>query len=101
MLIYNVTIKIDSAIEEAWLAWMLQEHMPEVMATGCFESTRLLRLLEIDETDGPTFAAQYMAASREDYSAYISEYAAGMRKKVTEKWGDRLVTFRSLMEVVH
>jgi len=101
MLIYNVTIKIDWSIEKDWIGWMLDEHMPEVVATGCFESSRLLRLLEVDETDGPTFAAQYMAESKSAYSAYIQHYAPAMRKKVTEKWGNQLVAFRSLMEVVH
>ncbi|ULQ51349.1 DUF4286 family protein [Flavihumibacter fluvii] len=101
MVIYNVTIKIEWAIHEAWRNWMLEEHMPEVVATGCFVKCQLLRLLEIDETDGPTFAAQYMAVSLEDYSTYIREHAAGMRKKVTEKWGNQVVAFRSLMEVVH
>lgn len=101
MLIYNVTIKIDWSIEKDWTGWMLDEHMPEVVATGCFESSRLLRLLEVDETDGPTFAAQYIAESKEAYNAYIQQHAPAMRKKVTEKWGNQLVAFRSLMEVVH
>lgn len=101
MLIYNVTIKIDWPIEKDWTSWMLNEHMPEVVATGCFESSRLLRLLEVDETDGPTFAAQYVAESKEAYNSYIQQHAPAMRKKVTEKWGNQLVAFRSLMEVVH
>ncbi len=38
MILYNVTVALDPAIETEWLAWMQQEHIPEVMATGCFDT---------------------------------------------------------------
>ena len=101
MFIYNITLKIDWSIEKDWLTWMKEEHMPEVLATGCFEKSQLLRLIEVDETDGPTFAAQYTAASREAYDRFISNYAPLLRQKSFDKWGNRFVAFRSVMEVVH
>ena len=101
MFIYNVTLKIDWSIEKDWLSWMLDEHMPEVLNTGCFEKYQLLRLIEVDETDGPTFAAQYTATSREAYNKYITLYAEGLRQKSFDKWGNRFIAFRSVMEVVH
>ncbi|MBZ5858725.1 DUF4286 family protein [Flavihumibacter profundi] len=101
MFIYNVTLKIDWSIMEDWLKWMKDEHMPEVLSTGCFENSRLLRLIEVDETDGPTFAAQYTAKTREAYNRYITQYAEILRKKSFEKWGNRFIAFRSVMELVH
>lgn len=101
MFIYNVTTHVAWPIADNWLEWMKEEHMPEVIATGCFQSSRILRLLEVDETEGPTYAVQYMAANRQDYNRYISEFADGLRKKTFEKWGDRTIAFRSVMELVH
>jgi hypothetical protein len=100
MFIYNVTIKPDWSIHKAWLQWMKEEHMPEVVSTGCFTHAQLLRLLETEEEEGPTYAAQYFAESKGDYNRYIELYAAGMRQKVIDKWGDRFIAFRSLMQVV-
>ena len=31
MFIYNVTVKVDWSIHEAWVQWMLNEHMPEMI----------------------------------------------------------------------
>jgi hypothetical protein len=101
MLIYNVTIKVAWPIHDAWLPWMQQQHIPHVMNTACFTESRLVRLLDVDEEDGPTYAAQYHAASRADYDRYINEFAPTMRKHVVDNWGEQLVLFRSLMEVVH
>ena len=100
MIIYNVTVKLDWAIHEAWLAWVQEEHMSEVAATGCFTRYQLVRLLEVDEKDGPTYAAQYFANNKSDYNRYIEIFAAAIRQKAIDKWGEGFVVFRSLMQIV-
>ena len=100
MLIYNVTIKIDWNIAEEWLNWMKQIHIPEVMQTGCFDKHAFLRLLEIDETEGPTYAVQYFANSINEYNTYIATYAPLLRQKTIDAWGNKYIAFRSLMEMV-
>jgi hypothetical protein len=99
-IIYNLTVKVDPFIADRWLQWVLEEHAPEIIGTGCFTGYRVVRLLEVDDTEGPTFAIQYHAASKADYNRYIEMYAADMRKKSFDKWGDRFLAFRSVMQVV-
>ena len=99
--IYNVTINVNWPIHDAWLQWMINIHIPDVMASGCFKKQQVVRLLEIDETDGPTYAVQYYAQSKADYYRYIELYAQKMRQAVIDLWGKQCVTFRTLMQVVH
>ncbi len=100
-LIYNVTVKVNTVISEEWLTWLLEEHVPDVLSTGCFLDARVVQLLEMDDSDGPTYAIQYTAAHSADYERYLSEFAAVMRKKGVDKWGDQFVAFRSIMKVIH
>ncbi len=100
MFIYNVTIKVNWSIHDSWVSWMVNEHMPDVQNTGCFTGTRLLRLMEQDEADGPTYSAQYLSASKSDYDRYMDEHAARLRQKAFDKWGDQFIAFRSLMQVI-
>lgn len=100
MLIYNITLKVDRTIQNGWLQWMKEEHIPEVMATGCFEKFQLTRLLDIDDAEGPTYAIQYYAISKAQYNRYIDVHAPLLRKKGMDKWGDKFIAFRTLMEVV-
>ena len=101
MLIYNVTTKINWRIHEAWVKWMREKHIPDVMNSGCFTETRFVRILEIDESEGPTYAAQFHAESIAEYNRYLEEFAPLLRKDVFTNWGDNCISFRSLMEVVH
>lgn len=101
MIIYNVTIKVEPGIAAEWLNWLHLEHIPEVIETGCFTRATVLKLLEVDETDGPTFAVQYFAESKALYNQYIEKFAPLMREKSFEKWGNRFIAFRSVMQVVN
>jgi hypothetical protein len=101
MFIYNITSQLVPDIEQEWLSWMQEEHIPEVLATGHFTHHRILRLREPSEQGVPTFAVQYFCGNREQYDHYIEYHAAGLRKKAQEKWGDRTISFRTLMEVIN
>ena len=100
MIIYNVTIKVEQSIADSWLQWLLNEHIPDILKTNCFTGYQVVRLLEVDDSEGPTYAIQYQAESKADYNRYIDQYADGMRQKSFDKWGDRFIAFRSVMQVV-
>lgn len=101
MIIYNITIKIYSSIHNDWIAWLKEEHVPDILNTGCFTKAHTLRLLETDDTDGPTYAIQYYAESRSLYNRYIEKFSAIMHQKSFDKWGDKFIAFNSLLEIVN
>ena len=100
-IIYNVNVKVDKQIAGNWLQWLQQEHIPEIVGTGCFTHAVITRLLEVDESNGPTYAIQYHAESKAQYNRYIETYAPDMRQKGLDKWGDRFIAFRSVMQIVN
>ncbi len=100
MFIYNVTTKIFSAIEADWLQWIKEEHIPDIITTGCFKNGIILKLLEIDDSEGPTYAVQYAAESKGQYNLYIEKHATSMRQKAIDKWGNKFIAFRSIMQIV-
>ena len=100
-IIYNLTIQVEKSVASQWLQWLTTEHIPQILATGCFSGYRLVRLLEVDETEGLTYAVQYEAQSKADYNRYIELHANAMRQLAYDKWGQRFIAFGSVMEVVH
>jgi aspartyl/asparaginyl-tRNA synthetase len=100
MFIYNVTTKITNAIHDDWLQWIKEEHIPDIINTGCFTNATVLQLLETDESEGPTYVVQYMAESKALYNKYIEQYAVNMRQKSIDKWGDQFIAFRSILQLI-
>ncbi len=101
MIIYNVTSKIDWSIHELWVQWMKEVHIPEVIATGMFQDSRMMRLLEVDDSEGPTYAIQYFAYSMDDYYLYLERYAPVLREQTMREWGNKFIAFHSLMQTVN
>ena len=101
MIVYNVTSKVDHSIAVLWLNWMKQEHIPEIIATGCFTHATILHMIETDETDGITYAVQYHAESKTLYNRFIEEYATLLSNKATGKWGSKYIAFRSVLQIVN
>src|SRR5206468_10552492 len=101
MFIYNITIKVDSAIEEAWLRWQERESIPEIMSTGLFNDYKTFQLLEQDDSEGATYVIQYITNNKENYDRYINEFAASHADTALKKWGDRFIAFKTLLKVMH
>jgi hypothetical protein len=101
MIVYNNTVKIDPAIEAAWIQWQQQENIPDIMASGQFTQWKMFRLLEQDDTEGMTFVIQYFAPALENYKRYMEAYDPVLRQKAFDKWGNRFIAFRTIMEVVN
>lgn len=101
MLLYNVTTKIDPSIHENWVNWMKNTHIPALMRTGCFTHYHFVRILDIDDSDGPTYAVQYFMENKDQYDKYIDIHAAALRQDATMLWGHLTIGFRSLMAVVN
>jgi hypothetical protein len=100
MIIYNLTIKVQDDIKKEWLEWLQEIHIPDVIGTGCFTGATILQILELDDTEGPTFAVQYQAESKALYNQYIEKFAGIMRQRSFDKWGDKFIAFRSVMQIV-
>lgn len=99
MILYNVTVKVDSAIHEEWLEWMRRHHIPATMATGKFREFKLCRLLH-EEPDGVTYAVQYFSPDMKTFHQYYANDAPRLQQTHKERFGDRFVAIRTLMEVI-
>ena len=101
MIIYNVTINIDEEVHLIWLEWMKNVHIPEVMATGMFESSKMLRLLSTQEDEtGVTFAVQYYCESLEKYHQYQNDFAPVLQAETQKHFGGKFAAFRTLLEEI-
>lgn len=98
MIIYSVTVTLDTAVETDWVAWMRTQHIPDVMETGCFSAAHLQRLLDPEPDPGlATYNIQYECPNMETYEAYRDQFAPQLQYDHTMRYKDRFVAFRTLL----
>jgi Domain of unknown function (DUF4286) len=99
MIIYNVTVNIENDVREEWLNWMKTVHVPDVMNTGYFLESKVCKVL-VDEEQGTTYSFQYTCSSMEDLKEYQRLHAPRLQKDVADKYANKFVAFRTILEVV-
>ena len=97
--IYNVTVVVNPVVEERWLKWMREEHIPNVMETGLFSSFLFTQVFPEQEQDHPSYSIQYRAADLESIKLYMQMYADELRAKSAKAWGEHALAFRTVLEV--
>jgi hypothetical protein len=101
MIIYNITTLVSWSIHEEWKEWMKAEYLPEILSTNLFSHYQMVRLMEVDEEEGPTYAVQLYLESKSDFNAYRQKYLRSFQGKEKLTWGDYATSFASLMEVIN
>jgi hypothetical protein len=90
---YEVTVRTDTPeTGRDFAAWMRQEHIPDVLATGLFSGAELAQL------DPTTFRTRYLAASRDNLDRYLAEHAPRLRDAFAARFGASAKASRQLWE---
>lgn len=98
MIIYNVTISIqDSSIEQEWLQWMKQIHVPDVMKTNKFLEYKICKVLVDDES---TYAIQFSCKDQETLNDYLENDAPKLMDEHNQKFREKFGAFRTFLQLI-
>lgn len=94
MVAYEVTTLLkDPSVAARFSRWMSEEHIPQVMATGCFLAAELAQL------GADQFRSRYVAATRADLDRYLAEHTAALRDHFSREFGDEATTSRQEWQI--
>ncbi len=86
-IIYTVTVFIQyRSVEEDWLAWMKNEHIPAIKQAGATEALLIHRDPENENDIGITYDIQYKFDDRGKFETYIEQHAPALRRESYEKF---------------
>jgi len=99
MIVYNVTCNVSHDISEEWFQWMTDVHIPEVMNLGIFISSRVHKVITGND-EGVTYAISYTCNEMKDLHRYQIEFASILQQKHSLRYGNKVVAFRTILEVI-
>ena len=100
MFLYNTTIGIDLEIENEWIQYMKEVHIPAVMSTGMFVAHKMYKVLH-DEGDGTvSYSVQYFATTIFNVQQYLEKYGVKLVEEHRMRFMNRHVVFQTLLEEI-
>lgn len=100
MILYNITMNVTQDIEQDFIAWMKSVHIPEVLETGIFSEHKFYRLLHDSEDGSTNYCIQYFTESIDQMMEYERKHATLLRSKTQERYKDKAIAFRTLLETI-
>ena len=100
MFIYAVTVQIKPEIENEWLSWMKEVHVPDVLRTRCFSECKIYKDTSVSQNEA-AYIFQYMGKDIGDYHRYAEEFAPDLQKDHTARYSGKFKATRQLLESVH
>jgi len=100
MLIYNVTTNIEASIHMAWLKWMKETHIPDMLATGKFLNAKMCEVLVDEDMGGITFSVQFTIADKATLERYYEEDAPRLRQDAAALFAGKFVSFRTELKII-
>ena len=99
MIVSNETLIVEEAAHPEWLGWMKEVHIPAIMATGLFESYRILNVID-SPNEGITSCIQYNAASEEQFAQFYEQHLQALHIAHNQRYEGKFVMYTTLMETV-
>lgn len=99
-MLYVVILAIDGSRATDWVKWMVDVHIPEVMATGCFVSSTMVRDSEGDRAGRVGYRVYYRSATDADLDRYQAEFAKKLQAKHTLRYQHAFMARREILPVV-
>lgn len=100
MLLYNVTVGIDKDVEIEWLQWMKEKHIPDVLNTGMFVSSKMYKVLHDQDDNTISYSVQYFAKSIDHIQQYLEVFAPMLIEEHRRKFLNKHVAFNTLLEEI-
>ena len=100
MILYNITTNITADMEQDFIDWMKSTHIPDVLETGIFFDHKFFKLLHDSEDGSINYSIQFFTENLDKMMEYERLHAPKLREKTRERYQDKAVSFRSLLETV-
>lgn len=101
MILYNITFTVNNEIEEDFVNWMKETHIPDIFATGLFIEHKFFRLLNSPDDHVTNYCVQFFAENTKKLIEYEGRFAHALRYETQARYGEKALAFRTLMESVH
>jgi hypothetical protein len=95
MIAYEVTVDVEEALVDRFMAYMQKRHIPEILATGCFAHAEFNRASET------RFRQRYLADGLGDLERYLERHAPALRAHYAGEFPAGTLVSREIWEEIH
>lgn len=101
MIIYSITTIVKKEVEDEWLKWMRDTHIPVILKTGYFNNYKMYKVRIPTSIEGETtYIMHYECESIDTYLTYAERESSRLQAVYAAKFVGKVTTARTVMEEI-
>jgi hypothetical protein len=100
MLIFNTTFLVSDKTLDLWLKWVQEQHIPFMLESKMFTKPQVAKVLSIEEQEGTSYSVQFHVSDMLTLENWHIQYAKVFERNFAEKFGNEVIFFATVLELV-
>lgn len=98
MFVYNLTVNIESDVEEDWKNWIKNDYIQKVLGSGYFSEVRMFRLIQDPKVEGNTYSIQFLTDSIQKIEQFLETEAPTLAAEHQLRYKNKHVAYRTVLQ---
>lgn len=100
MILYNITFHVELGVLTDFKEFLIEEHLPFISNHSDIIEHKLLKLLNVDESEAMTYTLQYYLKDMGTYNQHMAVIDRKLKREIFEQYGEKVLYFCSVLEKV-
>lgn len=100
MLIFNTTYLVADKVHGAWLKWVREQHIPQLIQSGFFHSPQVAKVLSVEEQEGTSYSVQFRVADMDALEQWHLQYATDFEQDLKKRFSTDVLFFATVLQII-
>ncbi|MGB4414263.1 MAG: DUF4286 family protein [Paludibacter sp.] len=100
MLIFNTTYKVSTGVNDKWLKWINDQHIPFMLKTGNFTKPQIAKVIGSEDESGVSFSVQFQIEDMNTLMLWHKQHVTAFQNNCAAQFGDEVIFFTTVLELI-
>ena len=100
MLIFNTTYKVSSKVNDSWINWTKENHIPFMLNTGSFTMAQISKIIGSEDEEGTSYSVQFHIADMNTLMIWHKNNASAFQNSFAAVFGNEVSFFSTVLELI-
>ena len=100
MLIFNTTYKVSTKVNDRWLNWTKEYHIPFMLESGSFIKAQITKIVGSEDEEGTSYSVQFHIDDMDTLMKWHKNNASAFQNSCADAFGNEVSFFSTVLELI-
>ena len=100
MLIFNTTYKVSAKVNDNWINWTKESHIPFMLDSGSFSKAQISKIVGSEDEEGTSYSVQFHIDDMNSLMNWHKNNASAFQNSCSVAFGNEVSFFSTVLELI-